>query len=164
MTANIQKNKYQAYAAATQTVAKTQQIIMLYDGVIRLVQQAKDAIANKRIEDRYHLLAKAGEIVHGLQGCLDFDAGKEIANVLFSFYSTIDSKIFSIQRTNDIALCDEVIADLKQMREAWQAVDEQVLTESAAASPTAVAIPVEPAAASAQPTSAPNMPLVTLSA
>lgn len=139
MIATTQKHKYQAYAAATQTVAKTQQIIMLYDGIIRLVQQAKEAIVEKRIEDRYNLLIKASSIIGGLQGCLDFENGKEIAGVLYSFYSSIDNRLFSVHRDNSLETCDQVISDLKQMRDAWVAVDEATLPEPApvqAAEPT----------------------------
>lgn len=142
---NAAKNKYQAYAAATQTVAKTQQIIMLYDGIIKLIQQGKDAIREKRIEDRYNLLLKASNIVHGLQGCLDFENGGEIAKVLYSFYSSVDSKLFSVHRTNSIEACDEVINDLKQMRDAWAAVDEQVLAEQAPKPPETAAETPAPA-------------------
>lgn len=117
------RQAYQAYAAATQTVAKTKQIVLLYDAVIRYVQQAKTAIAERRIEDRYHLLVKAGEIIFGLQSCLDFENGKEVARVLYSFYSSIDSRLFALHRTNDIAACDELISDLKQMRDVWQEID-----------------------------------------
>src|ERR1700759_1099732 len=108
----MHKQKYQAYAAATQTVAKTKQIVLLYDGTIRLVQQAKEAIADKRVEDRYHILTKANDIVIGLQSCLDFEQGGEVAKVLFSFYSTVAARIFSIHRTNSQDTCDEVIASL----------------------------------------------------
>lgn len=151
------KNKYQAYAAATQTVAKTQQIIMLYDGIIKLIQQGKDAIRENRIEDRFNLILKASNIIHGLQGCLDFENGGEIAKVLYSFYSSVDNKLFSVHRSNSVEMCDEVIADLKQMRDAWAAVDEQVLNEQAP----------KPAEASAEPPPAPNpnaAPSVILSA
>ncbi len=123
MTQPTQK-KYQAYAAATQTVAKTRQIVMLYDGVIRLLQQAKDAIRGKRIEERYHLLIKATDIINGLQACLDFENGGDIAPILHGFYSSIDSRIFSIHRTNSLETCDDVIADLKQMRDAWHEIDK----------------------------------------
>lgn len=147
MIANTHKTKYQAYAAATQTVAKTQQIIMLYDGVIRLVQQAKEAISEKRIEDRYNLLMKASYIVHGMQGCLDFDNGKEIANVLFGFYSSVDNRLLAIHRTNSIESCDEIINDMKQMRDAWIAVDATMLAESGPAAPPVEDVPAEPQAA-----------------
>ena len=122
---SIQKQKYQAYAAATQTVARTKQIVLLYDGAIRFVQQAKEAIGDKRIEDRYNLLIKASEIITGLQACLDFEHGGEIAKILYQFYSSIDQRLFSIHRTNDVASCDEVIAELKQMRDVWQEIDQK---------------------------------------
>ena len=125
------KQQYQAYVSATQTIAKTQQIIMLYDGVIRLVKQGKEAISEKRIEDRYHLLTKAADIIHGMQGCLDFDNGGEIAKILYSFYSNVDSRLLAVQRTNNVADCDEVIEELRQMRDAWVSVDESQLAESA---------------------------------
>lgn len=133
MTQIHHKNKYMAYAAATQTVGKTQQIIMLYDGVIKLIQQSKDAIREQRIEDRYNLVLKASNIIHGLQGCLDFENGGEIAKILFSFYSTVDNKLFTIHRTNSIESCDSVIEDLKQMRDAWVAIDQQSLAKASAA-------------------------------
>jgi|CXWL01.1.fsa_nt_gi flagellar protein FliS len=120
----VEKQKYQAYATATQTVAPVRQIILLYEGTIRLVQQAKEAIAEKRIEDRYNLLIKASELVGGLQGCLDFDNGGEIAKILYSYYSSIDARLFAIHRTNSTTDCDGIIADLKQMRDAWNEIDQ----------------------------------------
>lgn len=120
----VEKQKYQAYAVATQTVAPVRQIILLYDGIIRLVQQAKEAINEKRIEDRYNLLIKASELVGGLQGCLDFDNGGEIAKILYSYYSSIDARLFAIHRTNSVDDCESVIADLKQMRSAWNDIDQ----------------------------------------
>lgn len=118
------KHHYQAYAAAKQTVAKTRQIVMLYDGAIRYLQQALEAIKEKRIEDRYRLLINASEIINGLQGCLDFEKGGKVAAVLYQFYSSTDLKIFSIHRTNSQETCEQVIADLKQMRDAWYDIDQ----------------------------------------
>jgi len=119
----VEKQKYQAYAAATQPVAPSRQIVLLYDGIIRCVQKAKDAIGEKRIEDRYNLLIKASELIGGLQGCLDFDKGGEIAKILYSYYAAIDARIFAIHRSNSEAECDEVLADLRQMRDAWAEID-----------------------------------------
>lgn len=119
-----QKNKYQAYAAATQTVARTKQIVLLYDGVIRFLKQAKEAIEEGRIEDRYKLLIKASEVIGGLQACLDFENGGNIANILYSFYASIDGRIFSVHRTNSIDTCDQLIAELKKMRDVWVEIDE----------------------------------------
>jgi flagellar protein FliS len=133
-----QKHKYQAYAAATQTLAKTKQIILLYDGVIRFVQQAKTAIEEKRIEDRFNLLIKASEVIAGLQACLDFEKGGDIAKVLYNFYASVDSRIFSIHRSNSTETCDEIVAELKQMREAWQEIDARMTAEETVAAAAAV--------------------------
>lgn len=139
----MQKQQYQAYVAATQTVARTKQIVMLYDGVIRFMQHAREAIAQKRIEDRYHVLSKASEVINGLQSCLDFENGGQIAKVLYSFYAQIDGKIFSIHRTNSIETCDEVIAELKQMRDVWHEIDNEFPGTAAPVSQR-VAEPVDP--------------------
>lgn len=135
------KQKYQAYAAATQTVARTKQIVMLYDGIIRFLQHAKEAIQQNRIEDRYHMLTRATEVLMGLQACLDFENGGQIARVLYNFYSNIDSQIFAIHRTNSAEACDNVIAELRKMRDVWHEIDES----------GAGAVSVSPPAASATP-------------
>lgn len=141
------KQQYQAYAAATQTVAKTRQIVLLYDGLIRFVLQAKIAIEEKRIEDRFNLLLKASDVISGLQSCLDFERGGDIARVLYNFYSSIDSRIFSIHRTNSIETCDEVVAELRQMRDAWHEIDRQM----SAGEQGAAAEPATPSDAKADP-------------
>lgn len=133
------KQQYQAYAAATQTVARTRQIVLLYDGVIRFVQQARTAIVEKRIEDRFNLLIKASDVIAGLQACLDFERGGEIAKVLYSFYSSVDGRIYSVHRTNSVETCDEVIAELKQMRDAWHEIDQQMSAQEKSAGPVASA-------------------------
>ncbi len=120
----VEKQKYQAYATATQTVSPVRQIVLLYDGAIRCVQQAKEAIEQKRIEDRYNLLIKASELIGGLQGCLDFDNGGEIARILYSYYSSIDARLFAIHRTNSTQDCDGIINDLKAMRDSWNEIDQ----------------------------------------
>lgn len=147
----MQKNKYQAYAVATQTVAKTKQIVILYDGVIRLVQQAKEAIRENRIEDRYHLLVKATDIVTGLQGCLDFETGGQVARVLYDFYSMIDNRIFSIHRSNSMDTCDEVTASLRQMRDVWHEIDQNTAGGEVAAKKVTEAAAPMPAPGSVSP-------------
>jgi len=131
------KNKYQAYAAATQTVAKTRQIVILYDGAIRFLQQAKEAIHERRIEDRYHLLIRASGIINGLQSCLDFEQGGSVAKVLYQFYASLDTRLFSIHHSGSSESCDEIIADLKQMRDVWHEIDESLVQPTGQNPPSA---------------------------
>lgn len=118
------KHPYKAYANATVTVAKTRQVIMLYDAAIRYIQQAKDAIEKKDIETRFKTITKATNIVFGLQGCLDFEQGGEVAETLYSFYSSIDARLLTIHRNNSTEMCDQIIKELKLMRDAWEEIDQ----------------------------------------
>jgi flagellar protein FliS len=125
---------YKAYNRASHTVSKTRQVVMLYDGAIRFMQQAKEAIERKDFETRYRRLSRVSEIVIGLQACLDFDSGGISAKRLYAFYASIDLRVFSVHRTNDIKTCDDVIADLKSMRDAWSVIDNGGLEPAAAQS------------------------------
>ena len=141
MVSNAQKsNPYQAYSRASHTVAKTRQVVMLYDGIITNLQQAREAMLNKQIEVRYHKLLRASEIVTGLQMSLDFESGAEAAQVLYDFYSFVDSRIMQLHRTNDAEQCAMVIDEVKTMREMWHQIDQGTQTEQAAALPAAASV------------------------
>lgn len=116
-------NSYKAYKHAAHTVSKTRQVVMLYDGAIRFLQQAGEAIENKDYELRFQRLSRVSDIIIGLQSCLDFDSGGSSARILFDFYTSIDQRIFNLHRSNDPAACQAIIADIKKMRDAWDHID-----------------------------------------
>jgi flagellar secretion chaperone FliS len=118
-----QAGLYKAYNKASHTVSKTRQVVMLYDGAIRFLQQAGEAIEKKDFETRYNKLTRAADIIVGLQSCLDFDAGGPSAKGLYDFYAAVDMKIFALHRTNDITACKALIAEIKEMRDVWDAID-----------------------------------------
>jgi len=128
-------NLYKAYHKATHTVSKTRQVVMLYDGADRFLQQASEAIEKKEIERRYNTLTRASEILSGLQSCLDFDSAEGMARVLFDFYTNIDLRILALHRTPDKADCDQIIAELKQMRDVWDLIDRGGEAKAAAPEP-----------------------------
>lgn len=120
----IHKQSYKAYAAATQTVAKTKQVIMLYDAAIKYVQHAIDAIEKQDIQTRYNSLTKACDIIFGLQGSLDFDQGGDIAKTLYDFYASLDARLMTVHRNNSPTICKQVMDDLRSMRDAWIEIDK----------------------------------------
>lgn len=138
--------QYQAYSLATRTVSKTRQVVMLYDGAIRYLQQARSAIEANRIEERFNLLQRASEVVIGLQSSIDFDSGGEVAHTLHRFYTDISMRILAVnfKDVEGVNLCNGIIHDLKQMRDIWDGIDktlnkpaEEVALEQAAAKPPA---------------------------
>ncbi len=121
---------FEAYFQAAQTLPKTRQVVMLYDGAIKFMVQARDAIPAGDIESCSNALTKAGNIIFGLHGCLDFNQGGNISMILDSFYSTIFAEINEIQTTRSATKCDEIIAELKAMRESWAEIDSKTSTQT----------------------------------
>lgn len=125
-TGDYNKGYYAAYQQSSDTVNQVAQIVMLYDGAINFIKQAKEAIHEKNYEKRYNLINKAIAIVTGLNSCLNFtDETEETAKALDDFYSMIDMRLLYIQCDDSIESCDKVIEDLRVMREAWAEVERK---------------------------------------
>ena len=151
-------SQYQAYNLATHTVPKTKQIVILYDGVVRFMQQAHEAIQENRIEDRFNLLVKASEIIVSLQACLDHENGGEIARILHDYYSSIDMRILSVHHSGSPEMCERIIKELRDMRSAWHHIDTNVEHQPAAAAPAAKKAEAASADTAPSPASAPRDP------
>ncbi len=119
----MQQYQFQAYQQASHNVGKGQQIIMLYDGVIRFVQQAKSAHENVEIERRFNMLQKAINVVMGLQSSLDMQNYPDISASLYDYYETIYIGLNGLIKGESSAY-DAMIDDLKQMRNSWVSADE----------------------------------------
>ena len=121
-------NKYvnETYKNATETISKTRQIVLLYEAAIRYIRQAEEAINEKRIEDKYNLLVKAGNIIEGLHGCLDHEKGGDVAKVLDNFYSSMSFRIIDANTKGDVKACQQIVEELKTMRQAWDEIDQEM--------------------------------------
>lgn len=113
---------YKAYRSAAHTVPKTQQIVMMYDGAIRFMLQAREAMEQGDVETRYNRLVRVGEIVMGLQSSLDFEVGGDVASILYDFYSSIDMRVMTLHHNNDIPQYESIVADLRDMRNVWATI------------------------------------------
>lgn len=111
-----------AYQAASTTVTPAMAIVMLYDGAMKFLALAKNAIAEDRIEQRFHFVARSHAIIHGLQCQIDFVAGGEIARSLDQYYDYLQHRMIQINIKNDPNICDELIDRLREMRESWATI------------------------------------------
>lgn len=124
-----QNNLY--YAAGN--IPKTKQIVMLYDGIVKFLKQAHDAILREDIQERYNCIVKAQDVLNGLQVCLDHDHGGEIADILFNYYLGLEIRLHKVQQDNDPALLLACIGHIEKMRSAWDEIDQKQQTEEALA-------------------------------
>ena len=108
-----------AYNTASQTVSSLRAVVMLYDAMIKALYNAKTAIQQNRLEDRFKETQKTSKIILGLQANLDFDNGGRMALMLDRFYHTIFRDLQRINLRNSEKLCDGAITALKEVRISW---------------------------------------------
>jgi flagellar protein FliS len=104
------------------TANNVELIQMLFDGFLDTLMLARGHIQNKAIEEKSKALAKAGRIVVGLQGALDFEKGGELAQNLNELYGYVLRRLFVVNAQNDLAILDEVHGLIKEVSQAWQSL------------------------------------------
>ncbi len=119
MDAFARARGFAAYEYAADTIPPLRQIVLLYDAALRRVREARRAVEEGRIEDRFRAVEKATAIIDALHRALDFERGGEIASILDLYYTDLAVRLQAINVRNDPVACDEVIARLLDMRTAW---------------------------------------------
>ncbi len=115
---------YGAGNAATQAAVanKVELIQMLFDGLIESLMIAKGHIERNNIEEKSKALSRAGRIVVGLQGALDFQQGGDLAANLNELYSYVTRRLLHINARNDLEALSEVHGLMTEVRQAWREV------------------------------------------
>jgi flagellar protein FliS len=104
------------------TADNVQLIQMLFDGLTESLASAKGHIQNNAIEEKSKAISRAGRIVVGLQGALDFERGGELAQNLNELYAYVTRRLFHVNAYNDLTVLDEVQSLIKDIAEAWKSL------------------------------------------
>ena len=93
-------------------------VVMLYDGAIRFVGEARDAITRNDVKARTEATRRALDIIAELQSSLNMDQGGDIAKELDRLYTYISSRLLDVTR-GDKSAADEIHKLLGTLREGW---------------------------------------------
>ena len=96
-----------------------QLIQMLFDGLIESLATARGHMERGAITEKSKSLSRAGRIVVGLQGALDFEKGGDIARNLNDLYSYVTRRLFHVNANNDLEALQEVHNLMNEIRSAW---------------------------------------------
>lgn len=99
-----------------------QLIQMLFDGLTESLASAKGHIMNNSIEEKSKSISRAGRIVVGLQGALDFERGGELAQNLNELYTYVTRRLFHVNAYNDLTALEEVQSLIKDIADAWKSL------------------------------------------
>ena len=113
-------NEYKKNAITTSSPGEL--ILLLYNGLIRFLRQAKLTLHEKKFEEAHNYIIRSEDIIEGLTTALDFEKGGEIAMNLSRLYEYSYWKLVQANVKKDETIVDEVIDILEPLREAWKEI------------------------------------------
>ncbi|EMT45869.1 MULTISPECIES: flagellar export chaperone FliS [Anoxybacillus] len=114
-------NPYQSYQTnAVQTASPGELTLMLYNGCLKFIAQAKKAIEEKDIEARNTNLLKAQKIIQELMVTLNMEY--EVAKSMMTMYDYIYRRLVEANIKSDISILEEVEGYVKEFRDTWKQV------------------------------------------
>jgi flagellar protein FliS len=122
-------NEYRKTRILTATPGEL--IVMLYDGLLGRVENARKHVANNNPADAGVLLNRAHDILHELIGCLDHEKAPQLADSLTALYSYCANLLVEGLGNSDLAKFEEVYTLLKPLRDAWADAERQIKTNTA---------------------------------
>lgn len=115
---NVYKNNSINYAS------KEQLLLMLVDGAVKFAKIARQAMVEKDIKKAHENVVKTEDIFIELMATLDTSAGQWAEN-MFAVYRFINEKLFEANMKKDVAIMDEVMPLIEDVRDIWYAAEEK---------------------------------------
>jgi flagellar secretion chaperone FliS len=97
---------------------------MLMEGALERIAVAKESMARKEIAMKGQSIGRAIEIVGGLQGALNIEAGGEIAENLSNLYDYMIRRLLVANNQNDESILDEVSGLMIEIKMGWDAMPD----------------------------------------
>lgn len=110
---------YEKYKQQSIMVATPGELtLMLYDGCIKFLKQARHHIENKDIQEAHNNLIKASNIISELMSTLNMSYS--IAEQMLSLYVYVFNEISEINLKKDAVRLEPVIEIVQDFRDTWK--------------------------------------------
>lgn len=121
----------QAYLQ-TQVQSRTpvELVVMLYDGALKFLGQARDAMDSGNLITKRQALSRGLAIIQELQNMLNMEAGGEVAARLDGLYTYVQGRCYEANAQRNPAGLDEAIKLLTPLRDAWAEISTQGPTQA----------------------------------
>lgn len=116
-------NAYDQYrVTAVQTASPGKLLLMLYDGLILALRQAKQALEKKDAAEAHRCLVKGQDIFSELMSTLNMDY--EISGYLYKIYDYLKQRLIEANVRKEAGIIDEVLAFVTDLRNTWASIIE----------------------------------------
>ena len=116
---NVEQNVQAEYATPHQLTK------MLFSGVLRALAIAETAMKQKQFQLKGEQLARAINIIEGLDDSLDMEKGGELAENLGGLYQYMVQELYKSSFRNDPVMVHEVSSLLRDISSAWDQIPLQ---------------------------------------
>lgn len=114
-------NPYQAYQQnSVSTVSPGELTLMLYNGCLKFIKQARQAIQLKNTQEKNLNLQKAQRIIQELMITLNPKAA--VSESMMSMYEYMNRRLVEANISNDLAILAEVEEYVTEFRDSWKQV------------------------------------------
>lgn len=112
-------NAYQQYKEKSiQTASPEELTLMLYNGLVKFIMRAIDAVEKQKVEEAHNNIIRAQDIVREFMATLD--KKYEIAVSLELLYDYMLRRLIEANTHKDAAILEEVLDMAKQLRDTWE--------------------------------------------
>jgi flagellar protein FliS len=94
-------------------------IQMLMEGALSKLATAKGCISRNDIAEKSRQITWGMNIIQGLRTSLDAEKGGDVASNLDALYEYMGRRLLEANMNNDIAILDEVMALLQEIKAGW---------------------------------------------
>ncbi len=115
----MQKAAHAYLQTQVTTTTQGELLLLLYDGAIKFLTQAKEKIAERDYAAKGILISKALDIVNELDASLNMEKGGELAQNLHKLYFYCSTRLLNANLKMDVAFIDEVVKILSGLRGAY---------------------------------------------
>ena len=117
----INNKAEKAYGYVQSNNRKATNIVMLYNIILKELDNLKKAMESENLELKHNSYVKIVEIITGLQNALDFSEHNNLCKTLYSFYSRIYFKINDIVQGNNATSSDldKISQEIEYMKSSW---------------------------------------------
>ncbi|NNF67778.1 MAG: flagellar export chaperone FliS [Gammaproteobacteria bacterium] len=121
-------NQYQQVSAHGGVAASDphQLILLLMNGALDAIAVAKGHMRRNEVAEKGSNISRAISIIDGLRGSLDHSVGGELAVNLDELYRYMGQRLLQANVSDSAEWLDEVTSLLREIREAWEQVPQEL--------------------------------------
>lgn len=121
--------------SSVNTAPREHFVVMLYDGMLRFINIATNAIRDRNHEVASNNLKYAQDIVLNLRESLDKSISPDLFENLYPLYDFWYRKLVEANIKKSVEVIEEILPMIQQLRDAWQEAERQLAAQKGVSQP-----------------------------